>query len=138
MYNCYSIINEHPLQYPAIGASGREDQKRSCKQSLKIIFLIGTIRHQDKFFLYFANNGSGIGVITADDPTFTKNVKDPLGHEIISRNTPNSNVTWLFDPGVYYDPDTDTAIMAYGGGVPAGQAANTKQGRIVQLGDEVT
>jgi len=95
------------------------------------------INGQDKFFLYFANNGSGIGVITADDPTFTKNVKDPLGHELISRNTPNSNVVWLFDPGVYYDPDTDTAIMAYGGGVPSGQAAETKQGRIVQLGDDM-
>jgi len=96
-----------------------------------------TIKGQDKFFLYFANNGSGIGVITADDPTFSKNVKDPLGHELISRSTPNSNVTWLFDPGVYYDPQTDTAIMAYGGGVPSGQAANTKQGRIVQLGDDM-
>ncbi|WP_455530298.1 family 43 glycosylhydrolase [Ruminococcus sp.] len=95
------------------------------------------INGQDKFFLYFANNGSGIGVITADDPTFTKNVKDPLGHELISRNTPNSNVTWLFDPGVYYDPDTDTGIIAYGGGVPDGQAANTKQGRIAKLGSDM-
>lgn len=95
------------------------------------------INGQDKFFLYFANNGSGIGVITADDPTFTKNVKDPLGHELISRSTPNSNVTWLFDPGVYYDPDTDTGIIAYGGGVPEGQAANTKQGRIAKLGDDM-
>ncbi|SEH56190.1 arabinoxylan arabinofuranohydrolase [Ruminococcus flavefaciens] len=95
------------------------------------------INGQDKFFLYFANNGSGIGVITADDPTFTKNVKDPLGHELISRNTPNSNVTWLFDPGVYYDPDTKTGIIAYGGGVPSGQAANTKQGRIAKLGDDM-
>ncbi|WP_303836269.1 endo-1,4-beta-xylanase [Ruminococcus flavefaciens] len=95
------------------------------------------INGQDKFFLYFANNGSGIGVITADDPTFTKNAKDPLGHELISRNTPNSNVTWLFDPGVYYDPDTDTAIMAYGGGVPQGKQAKTDQGRIVQLGDDM-
>ncbi|MBP1591052.1 MAG: carbohydrate-binding protein, partial [Oscillospiraceae bacterium] len=95
------------------------------------------INGQDKFFLYFANNGSGIGVITADDPTFTKNVKDPIGKELISRNTPNSNVTWLFDPGVYYDPETNTAIMAYGGGVPQGQQAETKQGRIVQLGDDM-
>lgn len=95
------------------------------------------INGQDKFFLYFANNGSGIGVITADDPTFSKNVKDPLGHELISRSTPNSNVTWLFDPGVYYDPDTDTGIIAYGGGVPEGQAANTKQGRIAKLGSDM-
>ena len=95
------------------------------------------INGQDKFFLYFANNGSGIGVLTADDPTFTKNVRDPLGKELISRSTPNSNVTWLFDPGVYYDPDTDTGIIAYGGGVPSGQAAETKQGRIAKLGDDM-
>ena len=95
------------------------------------------INGQDKFFLYFANNGSGIGVLTADDPAFTKNVKDPLGRELISRNTPNSNVTWLFDPGVYYDPDSDIGMIAYGGGVPNGQAAETKQGRIVQLGDDM-
>ena len=92
---------------------------------------------QDKFFLYFANNGSGIGVLTADDPTFTKNVRDPLGHELISRNTPNSNVVWLFDPGVYYDPDTDTGIIAYGGGVNKGQEAWTKQGRIAKLGEDM-
>ena len=96
-----------------------------------------TIKGEDKFFLYFANNGSGIGVITADDPTFTKNVRDPLGHELISRSTPNSDVKWLFDPGVYYDPDTDTAIIAYGGGVNKGEEAWTKQGRIAQLGDDM-
>ena len=96
-----------------------------------------TIKGEDKFFLYFANNGSGIGVITADDPTFTKNVRDPLGHELISRSTPNSDVKWLFDPGVYYDPDTDTAIIAYGGGVNKGQEAWTKQGRIAKLGDDM-
>ncbi|MCQ2416381.1 MAG: endo-1,4-beta-xylanase [Oscillospiraceae bacterium] len=95
------------------------------------------INGQDKFFLYFANNGSGIGVITADDPTFKKNVKDPIGKELISRSTPNSNVTWLFDPGVYYDAETDTGIIAYGGGVPEGQAAMTKQGRIAKLGSDM-
>ncbi len=94
------------------------------------------INGQDKFFLYFANNGSGIGVITADDPTF-KSAKDPLGKELISRGTPNSNVTWLFDPGVYYDEKTNTGIIAYGGGVPQGQAALTKQGRIAKLGDDM-
>ena len=96
-----------------------------------------TINGKDQFFLYFANNGSGIGVITADDPTFSKNVKDPLGHELISRQTPNSNVTWLFDPGVYYDPSTDTGIIAYGGGVPKGKEAKTEQGRIAKLGSDM-
>ena len=39
-----------------------------------------------KFFLYFANSGGGIGVLTADSPTgpFT----DPIGGPLVSRNTP--------------------------------------------------
>ena len=94
------------------------------------------INGKDKFFLYFANNGSGVGVLTADSPTgpFT----DPLGHELISGRTPNcSTVTWLFDPGVYYDETTGKGYLAFGGGVPSGQAANPGTGRIVQLGDDM-
>ena len=94
------------------------------------------INGKDQFFLYFANNGSGIGVITADKPTF-QNAKDPIGKELISRSTPNSNVTWLFDPGVYYDEASGEAYIAFGGGVPSGQAALTKQGRIAKLGDDM-
>lgn len=74
------------------------------------------INGKDKFFLYFANNGSGIGVITADNPTF-QNAVDPIGKELISRSTPNSNVTWLFDPGVYYDEASGEAYIAYGGAI---------------------
>ncbi len=95
-----------------------------------------TINGKDKFFLYFANNGSGIGVLTADSPVgpFT----DPIGHELISRNTPNcNNVEWLFDPGVYVDPATGTGYLNFGGGVPSGKAADPGTGRIVQLGDDM-
>lgn len=67
-----------------------------------------------KFFLYFANNGSGIGVLTADSPTGPWT--DPLGKELISRSTPNcGNVAWLFDPAVYYDEETDEAYLFFGG-----------------------
>ncbi len=95
------------------------------------------INGKDKFFLYFANNGSGVGVLTADSPTgpFT----DPIGHELISRNTPNcGNVTWLFDPGVYYDEQTGKGYLAFGGGVPDGQQSNPGTGRIVELGADMT
>ncbi len=94
------------------------------------------INGKDQFFLYFANNGSGIGVITADNPTF-QNAKDPIGKELISRSTPNSNVAWLFDPGVYYDEATGEAYMAYGGGGTENNPAKTGQGRIVKLGADM-
>lgn len=94
------------------------------------------INGKDKFFLYFANNGSGVGVLTADSPTGPWT--DPIGKELISRNTPNcGNVTWLFDPGVYYDEASGKGYLAFGGGVPDGKAADPGTGRIVQLGDDM-
>lgn len=95
------------------------------------------VNGKPKFFLYFANNGSGIGVLTSDSPVgpFT----DPIGHELISSRTANcGNVTWLFDPGVYYDEDTGKGYLAFGGGVPSGREADPGTGRIVQLGDDMT
>ncbi len=88
-----------------------------------------------KFFLYFADSGSGIGVLTADSPTgpFT----DPLGHGLITRQTPNcADVLWLFDPAVLVDDD-GKAYLYFGGGVPEGKAANPGTGRVVQLGGDM-
>ena len=96
-----------------------------------------TINGKDKFFLYFADNGSGIGVLTADSPTGPWT--DPLGKQIISRSTPNcGNVTWLFDPGVYYDEESGKGYLAFGGGVPSGAEADPGTGRIVELGSDMT
>lgn len=51
-----------------------------------------TINGKEKFFLYFANNASGIGVLTADSPTGPW--KDPIGRPLITGATPNcSGVT---------------------------------------------
>lgn len=96
-----------------------------------------TINGKEKFFLYFANNGSGIGVLTADSPTGPWT--DPIGKELISRSTPNcGNVTWLFDPGVYYDEETGKGYLAFGGGVPEGKSADPGTARIVELGEDMT
>ncbi|MDE7297519.1 MAG: family 43 glycosylhydrolase, partial [Lachnospiraceae bacterium] len=49
-----------------------------------------------KFFLYFANSGGGIGVLSADSPIgpFT----DPIKRALVTHATPNcSDVTWMFD-----------------------------------------
>ena len=97
------------------------------------------IDNKPKFFLYFANNGSGIGVLTADSPTGPWS--DPIGHELISRNTPNcGNVEWLFDPGVYYDEATNEAYLFFGGGKKENDGNgydNPKTGRCVKLGDDM-
>jgi len=91
---------------------------------------------QMKFFIYFANGGNGIGVLTSDSPTgpFT----DPLGHALISRSTPNcANVAWLFDPAVLVDDD-GSAYLYFGGGIPSTRTpADPGTARAVKLGDDM-
>ncbi|MGN0585137.1 MAG: endo-1,4-beta-xylanase, partial [Ruminococcus sp.] len=93
-----------------------------------------TINGQDKFFLYFADSAGGIGVLTADSPTGPWT--DPLGKALISRDMPNCNVNWLFDPAVLVDDD-GKAYIYFGGGVPDGKQANPDTARCVQLGDDM-
>lgn len=90
---------------------------------------------QDKFFLYFADGGGGIGVLTADSPTgpFT----DPLGHGLVTRQTPTcAEVLWLFDPAVLVDED-GRAYLYFGGGVPEGKASAPGTARVVELGEDM-
>lgn len=90
---------------------------------------------QDRFFLYFADGGGGIGVLTADSPTgpFT----DPLGHGLVTRQTPTcAEVLWLFDPAVLVDDD-GRAYLYFGGGVPEGRAAAPGTARVVELGEDM-
>jgi arabinoxylan arabinofuranohydrolase len=73
------------------------------------------IERDGKFFLYFGNGGSGIGVVCSTNPVgpFT----DPLGKELISHGTPGvqpSTNMWLFDPGVFIDDDGQ-AYIYFGG-----------------------
>ena len=94
---------------------------------------------KEKFFLYFANSGSGVGVLTADSPTGPWT--DPIGTELVSKsNTPNmSDVVWMFDPGVYYDEETDEAYLFMGGGVDGKPKDYPKTGRCMKLnGDMVS
>lgn len=68
-----------------------------------------------KFYLYFGNNASGIGVATADSPTgpFT----DPIGRSLVSSSTPGvlpANGIWIFDPMTFIDDDGQ-AYMYFGG-----------------------
>ena len=88
-----------------------------------------------KFFLYFADNGGGIGVVCADSPVGP--FRDELGHGLIRRDMENcGNVEWLFDPAVLMDDD-GKAYIYFGGGVPKGKAANPLTARCAQLGDDM-
>ena len=93
------------------------------------------INGKDKFFLYFANSGGGIGVLTADSPTGPWT--DPLGHALVTGQTANcSDVVWMFDPAVMVDDD-GTGYLYFGGGVPKGKESNPETGRCVKLGDDM-
>lgn len=88
-----------------------------------------------KFFLYFADNGGGIGVLESDSPVgpFT----DPVGKALISRQTPKcADVLWLFDPAVLVDDD-GRAYLYFGGGVPEGKVADPGTARVVELGEDM-
>ena len=88
-----------------------------------------------KFFLYFANSGGGIAVLTADSPT--GRFEDPIGGPLISRQTPTcAEVTWLFDPAVLIDDD-GSAYLYFGGGIPEGKESAPGTARVVKLGDDM-
>jgi len=90
---------------------------------------------KDKFFLYFADAGGGIGVLSAPSPLgpFT----DPIGKGLIRRDMPNcGNVLWLFDPAVLVDDD-GKAYIYFGGGVPQDKISDPGTGRVAQLGDDM-
>ncbi|WP_234124346.1 glycoside hydrolase family 43 protein [Clostridium hydrogenum] len=99
------------------------------------------INGKDKFFLYFANSGGGIGVLTADSPIGPWT--DPLGQAIVTTNTPGvGNVPWLFDPAAFIDDD-GSGYLYFGGGIPGGQyptqaqIANPKTARVIRLSSDM-
>ena len=98
-----------------------------------------TINGKEKFFLYFANNANGIGVLTADSPTGPWT--DPIGKALVTRSTANcSDVVWCFDPSVLVDDD-GTGYLYFGGGCPTvnnvTERAHPKTMRVVKLGDDM-
>jgi len=94
------------------------------------------INGREKFFLYFANNGSGVGVLTSDSPTGPWS--DPIGRALVTGSTPNCNgIPWCFDPAAFVDDD-GTGYLYFGGGVPNGKDANPRSLRAVKLGNDMT
>lgn len=119
----------------SIYAAGKDGAAKTANNSWAPAAAWQMIDGKPKFFLYFANNGSGIFVLTSDSPTgpFT----DPLGTELISRNTPTcASVLWLFDPAVFVDDD-GSAYIYFGGGVPQNNPAHPYTARVAKLGDDM-
>ena len=134
--NCYSskdMVNW--TDHGAFNIAGKNGAAKWANNSWAPTICSKRINGKDKFFLYFANNASSIGVLTADSPTGPW--RDPIGRALITKSTPNCNVEWLFDPAVLVDSD-GTGYLYFGGGVPAGQAAHPKTARVIKLGNDMT
>ena len=88
------------------------------------------------FYLYFSNNGCGVGVITATDPLGPWS--DPLGRPLIAQGMPGlGDVPNPFDPGVCIDGN-GTGWLTFGGGrAQDGTPALPGTARIVRLGDDM-
>lgn len=90
---------------------------------------------KDKFFLYFADSGNGIGVVTADSPVGP--FVDPIQKPLISRSMPNcGNINWLFDPAVMVDDD-GKGYLVFGGGHDPEKYEHPKTSRVVALADDM-
>ncbi len=88
------------------------------------------------FYLYFSNNGNGVGVITSTSPTGPWS--DPLGKPLVYQNMPGlENCPSPFDPGVCID-ENGVGWLAFGGGAPKdNDVAHSKVPKIVKLGEDM-
>ncbi len=88
------------------------------------------------FYLYFSNNGCGVGVLTATHPLGPWS--DPLGKPLVYQNMEGlENCPSPFDPGVCID-DNGTGWLSFGGGTDArGSEIYTKVPKIVRLGKDM-
>lgn len=86
------------------------------------------------FYLYFSNNGTGVGVITATDPTGPWS--DPLGKPLVYQNMPGlTNCPSPFDPGVCID-DNGVGWLSFGGGSSSDKVYTTIP-KIAKLGEDM-
>jgi len=92
-----------------------------------LAFAPDIIQRNGQYYLYFPDGANSIGVAVADSPEGP--YTDPLGEPLVDRNTPNADVQWLFDPGVFIDDDGQ-AYLYFGGGGPG-------NARVILLNDDM-
>lgn len=137
--NKLSVISSDDLvnwtDHGFIHAAGPNGAAKWATQSWAPAITHKKISGKDQFFLYFANNASGIGVLTSDSPLGPW--VDPIGKPLIGRHSPEAKgVTWLFDPAVLVDDD-GTGYLYYGGGLQEGEWESPNTARVIQLGDDM-
>jgi arabinoxylan arabinofuranohydrolase len=93
------------------------------------LYAPGACAKNGKYYLYMPNGGSSIGVAVSDDPGGP--FVDPIGDALVTKNYPNSNVPWLFDPACFVDDDGQ-GYLYFGGGNDGGQNA-----RVIRLNDDM-
>lgn len=136
--NCYS--SEDMVNWRDEGiiqVAGKKGPATWSKNSWAPAVCYKNIDGKDKFFIYFADNGSGIGVLEGDSPTGPW--RDPIGKQLISRSTKNcggSEVPWLFDPAVFVDDDGQ-GYLYFGGIGEAEDREHPNCIRVVKLGDDM-
>ncbi|WP_159448798.1 carbohydrate binding domain-containing protein [Demequina sp. NBRC 110053] len=126
--NTYARINEivvissddmvNWVDHGAISVAGPEGAATWASNSWAPAFAAKEVDGEQKFFLYFSNNGSSVGVL--EGPTPTGPFTSPLDGPLADRNTPGvpeEYSAWYFDPGVYV-ADDGQAYLYYGGGDP--------------------
>lgn len=118
-----------------IKVAGKDGAAKWANHSWAPAIAYKKVDGKDKFFLYFANDASGIGVLEADTPLGPW--KDPIGKALLTKQTPGcEGVEWCFDPAVLVDDD-GSAYIYFGGGVPSGQQNNPKTARVAKLGEDM-
>ncbi len=89
-----------------------------------------------KFYLYTGDGNRSVNVSVSDKPT------GPFigvgGKPLITKETPNANVEWCYDPTVFIDDDGQ-AYCVFGGGFAKPNAEGIKpiNGRIIKLGADL-
>ncbi|MXG89026.1 carbohydrate binding domain-containing protein [Nocardioides flavescens] len=133
-----------------IDAAGPSGLAKTANNSWAPAAVHRTVDGKEKFYLYFANSGGGIYVLTADSPVGPWT--SPLPGALVSFSTPgvrgNTNpeardVIWLFDPAVLIDDDGE-GYLYFGGGTPnddpdtpVNEQNDPGTGRVIKLGDDL-
>lgn len=118
-----------------IKVAGEEGAAKWASHSWAPAIAYKKVGGKDKFFLYFANDASGIGVLEADTPLGPW--KDPIGKALLTGQTPGcAGVVWCFDPAVLVDDD-GSAYIYFGGGVPDGKQLHPNTARVAKLTDNM-
>ncbi|AOZ94667.1 arabinoxylan arabinofuranohydrolase [Paenibacillus crassostreae] len=138
--NKLSVISSDDLvnwtDHGVVDVAGPAGAAKWATQSWAPAAVHKVIDGKDKFFIYFANNASNIGVLTSDSPTGPW--IDPIGKPLLTRETPGvEKVTWLFDPAVLVD-DNGKGYIYFGGGIPDGQEEMPNTARVMELGKDMT